>query len=255
MKDPQTLGGLPAFYLQTGDALTGFESLAYNSFHASLNGLALLDTDCCMLAANAAFTDLLGRAPEKLLGIPLPELVHPDELLLCMHQMSRLLEDQLLRYETELRFLHADGTPLSVRISASVLPDGAARYIRLEAQNIDGWKKAAAALRDQSALIPHLLDFVPSPYLVLDRGWKLIQLNKAAEGLFERSREELTGRDFWTLLPSLLHTPLHQACLQAAEEQHPVIIEEELTPARMRFRISCSPCKPGLAVFFRDITE
>ncbi|UUZ92171.1 PAS domain S-box protein [Paenibacillus sp. P25] len=123
MNEPITAGNLPAWFGQERSGRSGLEEMGHALFHHSKSGQAVLDMDCTLLTVNASLAGLLGYPPEQLRGMSLHALIHPGELLLCMHHMSWLVERRLSLYEAEVRSLHAGGEPISALLTACEIQD------------------------------------------------------------------------------------------------------------------------------------
>lgn len=85
------------------------------------------------LRVNHAFCHMTGRSPEMLLSMRIGDLTHPQERPTEWENFQRLAEGGGDSYESRLRYLHADGRYVWVRISANVIPDALGRPWRIAA--------------------------------------------------------------------------------------------------------------------------
>lgn len=242
------------------DAIKGdtrlLADLALKSFTASPYGTLLLDADCNLLFVNGSLVSRLGYPAEQLTKMNLQALVHPGELLLCMHHLSQLISGQLSRYETDMRWLSADGDIVWMNVHAFELKgeNGSPHYICMQSQEISALKQTEAALRESQLIMSSMLETIADAYLMLDRNGRFIYVNRSAEMLLQRNREELVGRTLSMALPEWIGSSLHKACQRAAEEASPVSVQEYDVQANRWIEVSCSSCKPGVSVFIRDVT-
>ena len=97
---------------------------------------------------NPALCALLGYTEQQLLGVAFAELTHQDDIEHNLEGARRLREGEIAVYETEKRYLHADGHSIWVSLSASLLRDAqqAPRCVIVQVLDISARKTAEEAL-------------------------------------------------------------------------------------------------------------
>ncbi len=90
--------------------------------HAPI-GMALTSVDGRLFRVNRALVQILGRGESELLTSSILDLSHPDDRELCRDSMVRLLSGATASCQLEQRYLHHDGHPVWVSVSASVVRD------------------------------------------------------------------------------------------------------------------------------------
>ena len=100
-----------------------------------------------------------------------------------------------------------------------------------------------------------LIDSLDEGVFVLDKEWRYIYLNRLAEELVGRPREELLGKNVWQLFPEAVATSIYTESLQAVQEQQARQFEVFYPPLKKWFESKLYPTQQGLTVFSRDITE
>ena len=109
-------------------------------------GIAQIDADGRFVRVNRHYCELVGRAPEQLVGRPLGEVLHPDDRARYLELVHGLTEDEPER-TSETRYRSPAGADRWVDTSCSlVLPErpgtaahGAVSIVALDA----GWRRAA----------------------------------------------------------------------------------------------------------------
>jgi PAS domain S-box-containing protein len=99
------------------------------------------------------------------------------------------------------------------------------------------------------------LDQIADGFIVYDRDWRIVYMNRAAERYFGRQRDELLGRVVWETFPATVGSEAERALRHAAEQHEPTEMEL-LAPAmnrRVAFRVF--PSERGVSLSFRDVTE
>jgi PAS domain S-box-containing protein len=100
-----------------------------------------------------------------------------------------------------------------------------------------------------------LIDSLTEGIFVLDKKWRYSYLNRLAEELVGRPREELLGKHVWKLFPEAIYTVMYTESLKAVQEQQARQFEVFYPPLNKWFECKIYPTPEGLTVFSRDITE
>ncbi|MDB5944482.1 MAG: sensor histidine kinase, partial [Ramlibacter sp.] len=160
-------------------------------------------------------------------------------------------------FDLELRATTALGRPIWVRIIGEAARDasGAVKRIQGAVQDISERKDAAENYRALSEQLTLTLESVTDAFMTLDREWRFTYVNREAERIFGRSRDELIGNIFWRQFPGTLGTVFHQQYERALAEFVTVRFEAFSETFRKWFLIVAYPSQQGLAVYFRDVTE
>ncbi|HEY7075325.1 MAG TPA: PAS domain S-box protein [Solirubrobacteraceae bacterium] len=112
-------------------------------------GMAIIGLDGALLRVNAALCSLTVRAEDELLGLPLAELLHPDDLLTEGAEWDALLDGELVRHRAELRWLRAGGGAVWVTMHGALVSegDGEPSHVLLQVQDITERRRLEARLR------------------------------------------------------------------------------------------------------------
>jgi diguanylate cyclase (GGDEF)-like protein/PAS domain S-box-containing protein len=134
--------------------------------HAPI-GMALTSTDGRLFRVNRALVQILGRGESELLSSSILDLSHPDDRDMCRESMGRLLSGATASCQLEQRYLHHDGHPVWVSVSASVVRDVNDQPLYLVSQIEDiGARRASGealahqAVHDPLTGLPNRLQFV-----------------------------------------------------------------------------------------------
>ncbi|HEX9709598.1 MAG TPA: PAS domain S-box protein [Candidatus Thermoplasmatota archaeon] len=195
----------------------GIERLAaegFERFQALFDGapLAMVLYDPKTLAieqANERAAHLYGVPREEMEGSFISEYVAPDEWPRVQEMLRRSTEAS--SHVTILqRVLHrrADGTVFPVQTAAVTVPIGGRPSRLVIVRDLTDIEAAEERLR----VVYRTLEASPNATLLLDRSLAVAYANGAAEALFGRTREDLKGRTFTSLLE-----PRHAADFQAAQ--------------------------------------
>ncbi|WP_414472007.1 PAS domain S-box protein [Microvirga sp. M2] len=94
-------------------------------FNQATVGLAECDLGGRILRANDYFCAMLARGRDELIGRPLGDIVHPDDLPRTEALLAGLLKED--RYEVEKRYLRPNGSVVWTRTAANLIRDESGR--------------------------------------------------------------------------------------------------------------------------------
>lgn len=111
-------------------------------------------------------------------------------------------------------------------------------------------------LARSNQLIADSINNIQDGFFVLDDQWHLTYVNKKAEELFLKKREELIGQEFWQVLPQARGT-LFEVNFQGAKNIGlPTIFESlGLIHQETWFEVTVYPSQFSMSVYYRDISE
>lgn len=103
--------------------------------------------------------------------------------------------------------------------------------------------------------VARVLERVGDAFVALDRDWRIIHLNRQAEALLERRREDLLGRVAWEAFPEAVGSIFDATYREALAQGQPVTFEALYPPLGRWFAVRADPTADGLAIYFTDVTE
>ncbi len=124
-------------------------------FEASAVGLALADLSTRYVRVNATYAELVGHAPEDLIGLPFSQQLHTEESADRGNRASLLLAGQASELQSEQRYLRPDGSVRWLLHGVTVVPgsDGAPAWFAVSAQDITERRTAEDELRQLTATL------------------------------------------------------------------------------------------------------
>ena len=99
------------------------------------------------------------------------------------------------------------------------------------------------------------LESINDGFIVLDTCWCYTYLNRAAETMLQKKREDLLGKNIWEINPEAVGTTFWEKYHEAADAQTVVEFEDFYPPFGKWFHVRVYPSEAGLAVYFQIITE
>ncbi|MEO6204658.1 MAG: sensor domain-containing diguanylate cyclase, partial [Mycobacteriales bacterium] len=138
---------------RTFEVLSAGPDVFETFFEQARVGLALADLSGQFVRVNQAYADLLGRAPEDLIGQPVAALVHPEDQGAAGERLDAVVQGRLPALQFEERTLTPYGEALWVLHGVSAVPgsDGRPAWLALSAQDITERRQVENDLRALTA--------------------------------------------------------------------------------------------------------
>jgi PAS domain S-box-containing protein len=221
-------------------------------FENATIGLHWVGPDGTVLRVNQAELDLLGYTREEYIGHPIAEF-HADEDVIC-DILKRLQAGQkLVEYPARLRC--KDGSIREVLIDSSVLwRDGAFIHTRCFTRDVTERVRAEARAREEEKRNRTILESITDAFCAFDRDWRFTYVNRQAEVLLGRPREDLLGRNHWETFPDTVGTDLEGQYRRAMSENVPATFEFFYPAHDCWYELNAFPSVEGLSVYFRDVS-
>ena len=177
--------------------------------------------------------------------------LHPEDVERVEEAMSHAVESvgdlaveyRIVRPDGEVRWIEARGRVLSTG-------PGSHRAARLLGVAYD-----STEVREARDRLARVLETMTDAFYALDREWRFTYVNRQAELLLRRRRDELLGRVLWEEFPEALGTAFEEHYRHALEQDQPVMFEAWYEPLGGVYELSAWPGPDGLTVYFREITE
>jgi PAS domain S-box-containing protein len=126
------------------EALRNSEARFRTAFENASVGMTLVDLNGVYFEVNPALARMVGYRPAEMIGRPVADFTHPDDIGLRAHFLSDLMEGRISSGEQERRFVHKDGSTVWTLIWASLHRDqnGRPLYFISLVQDLTARKKA-----------------------------------------------------------------------------------------------------------------
>ncbi|HJT77555.1 MAG TPA: PAS domain S-box protein, partial [Gemmataceae bacterium] len=235
------------------DELRRSEQELADFFENATVGLHWVGPDGTILRANQAELDMLGYSREEYVGRPVADF-HADEDVIC-DILKRLRAGQKLDdYPARLRC--KDGSIRDVLIDSSVMwRDGQFVHTRCFTRDITERKRAEARVREQEQRTRTILESITDAFCAFDRDWRFTYVNRQAEVLLGRSRDDLIGKNHWQEYPDTVGTDVEHHYRRAVAENVTATFEFSYPPHDRWYECHAYPSPDGLSVYFRDVSE
>ncbi|WP_290815971.1 PAS domain-containing protein [Halovivax sp.] len=100
-----------------------------------------------------------------------------------------------------------------------------------------------------------VLERITDAFFAVDSDWRFTYVNRPAAGLFERPREELSGRVLWDVVPDAVEWESTEGFYRAMRDLEPVTTEFHHDRLDSWFEARAHPDERGLSVYLTEVTD
>ena len=183
------------------------------------NDMIAIVQDTIIKYINTRSSEMLGYPPNRMIGTPITEYIHPDELQRVIYRYERRMagkHDESI-YETAL--LHSDGSRVDVELNAGMITYGGRPADLIIVRNITERIKAQEALRQSEEHYSTLVRSLTDAVFKL-KGKVITWCNDRVEEIYGYKRDELIGKEVTFLFPEgVSHSRFIEEVAGAIKEQ------------------------------------
>lgn len=176
--------------------------------------------------------------------------VHPEDLTRTNEAITTAVETHG-ELSVEYRIVRPDGDVRWVEARGRVLAGGG----RGAAPRLLGVAYDTTELREARDRLARTLETMNDAFYALDAQWCFTYVNRQAERLLDRGREELLGRNIWQEFPEALGSPFQEGYERAVATGQPVVFDAPYAPLGGWYELNAWPGPDGLSVYFREVTQ
>ncbi len=218
---------------------------------------------------NQRMLDYSGHSFEEMIGTGWQQILHPDDRPRCLECWNHVLETGE-DYEIEVRLRRADGAYRWHIARAQAQHDAEGDVVRWFGCNtdIDDQRRAEAEVlrlhREEAAReeaeaaqekITNILNSITDAFFALDRKGRFTYVNRKAETLWDKRREDLLGKKIWRVFPEAIGSVPYEKISRAAAERETISFEAKSPILERWVEVHVYPAEDGVSVYFQDISE
>lgn len=199
------------------------------------------------------------------------EIIHPEDKNSVKLLSDNISEGRFL--ELSYRILTAAGVVKWVhekkdlitnqdtghRISFSIIKEQPAETVesKLKKAVSDKLDKSGIAveIKKTTKKLDIFIESVNDAFFLLDQEWRFVKVNAAFERIFNKKREEVTGRLLPEVFPGIQFTNFGRACRIAVSENEMMRFTACFEPLNKWFDTTVYPSPEGITIFAKNITD
>ncbi len=186
-------------------------------------GIALVDTQTRrFLQANPKFCAIVGRSEEELLQLDMVSITHPDDVEISNEYMRGVIQEKLVNFGLEKRYLRPDGSVRWGRVL--VVPmwcEEEKHQIRITLlQDITEQKRATEALQESEERYRSIVSAMAEGVLLRDADGRILACNRSFEPMLGVTSEQMVG----TTAADWEHRTIREDGSPFPGEDHPAIV-------------------------------
>ncbi|GLC26981.1 hypothetical protein rosag_34940 [Roseisolibacter agri] len=164
---------------------------------------------------------------------------------------GEVVQDELVEIE------RPDGARRLVSLSAAPVRDADGRVDGALVTSVDVTERERLLAESEAARarVTAVLESIGDAFYAVDAEFRFTYVNRRAEALWQRCREDLIGRHYWSEFPAAVGSESYRMHHQVMSERRPVHYETISPLTDLWIDVSIYPeAGGGLACYFRDIT-
>jgi two-component system cell cycle sensor histidine kinase/response regulator CckA len=173
-------------------ALAESEADYRNLFDSSTDGIFIIDLDGNFVDANRTAYERLGYTREEFLALNISKLDHPSFAAAVPERLRQVREFGAAVFDSG--HLRKDGSVMPVEVNSRLLEYKGKQVLFSVIRDITERKQAEERLLRSEQFVRSILDTVDEGFLVIDRDFRILTVNKAYCDQVGSCDEEVTGR-------------------------------------------------------------
>jgi PAS domain S-box-containing protein len=245
---------------QAGDAIRESEERYRVLVMHSQDGAFLMQDGICLFC-NEAFAAMIGATPSEIIGMPVPDLIAPEDREMVMERQRARLAGKSLPESYEFRMIHRDGmTRVPVILSVGIGTYKKRPAVIGTVRDVTKERERESALRESEEKYRSLVETSFDGILIHQDG-SIIYANATTIRLFGAGTAgEIIGKPVLSFVHPQYRSLVFQRMTSATTELQPVIKEKflRIDGGVIDVDVVAIPFvwkdKPAVHVVFRDIT-
>ncbi|CAN5885699.1 hypothetical protein BH23ACT11_BH23ACT11_15930 [soil metagenome] len=182
------------------------EELFRTAFDRTPVGMALVSLEGQFFRVNDALCENLGYSKEEFLSMTFAEITYHEDYEKTMAHVQRIWDGEVESYSLEKRYVHAEGHPVWVALSVSLVRDSEGNPLHhiIQVQDMSERKSIEETLRESEQRFRQLFDQSVDSMLIHDESGNLVDCNPEACRVHGYTREELLSLSIKDLTDNLL---------------------------------------------------
>jgi diguanylate cyclase (GGDEF)-like protein/PAS domain S-box-containing protein len=204
---------------------------------------------------NRRWTEFSGLTLEETRKRGWHDLIHPDD-----RAEFRQAWTEALAHGTDLevvyRLRRADGEYRSVLARSIAIRDEAGNILRRvgTATDITARVEAERALIAAHEQTTDILESISEAFYAIDKNFTVTHMNRQAEILWNRRREDILGSNLWAAFPEAVGSVMYRCQVKAMADRQPAQYQT-YSPIMLKWvEVSIYPTPTGLSCYWRDIS-
>ncbi|MBS0644599.1 MAG: PAS domain S-box protein [Proteobacteria bacterium] len=251
--------------VERGRATLEAEGRFRASFEHSAFGMGHVGLDGRFLRVNQRLAEMLGIAPEEMIGRPAIEVIPEECRAELLNLRDKVLKGEIESFTQQRRHVRPDGTALHLELTMSIAPGNKDEptYLVGVTKDVTARWAAETRLQQSETRLRKMFEVSPLGIVVLaGEARRIVQANPAACKMLDYQDDGLIGRSLLDMLASG-EPPLPPLPAQPTTEELEVLERRLITrsgreivvrAARARFDTPGEPI-PLMLVMAEDITE
>jgi PAS domain S-box-containing protein len=232
------------------DSEERFRSLFVNN----LDLILFQDRTGAILDVNTPFLQLLHRTKEEVIGHVIGDFLPVELISLFREKLEQAFTGIRVQFDVAVQFRGAEPRVMNIS-KVPLLVDGAVRGVHMVGRDITDLTASHQLIEQQAHKLNTIFESITDALFVLDREWRFTFLNREVERLLQVEREQLLGRNLWSVFAQEVNGEFYQQYHRAVATGQAVHFQAYFATLQLWLEVKAFPSEEGLSVYFSDITQ
>lgn len=178
---------------RTGE-LKESENRFRTAFESTTNGMGIVSVQGVFIQVNKSFAKMLGYSPEEINGRSALDFMHEDYKEVSVELVRAMLSGEKNSYSTIKKYMHKDGSPVTLSINAALAKDAEGKPLYLVSQMVDITESERTRI-ERDRIFEHSHDII----CIITFDGELRYVNRAFETMLGMPADMILGRKYMKL--------------------------------------------------------
>lgn len=207
--------------------------------------------------ANELFLERFSFITNDFVGLPFESTIHKDDIERCNAVAWTCMQDLSARVAVTVRKPVRDytGFYLTQWEFSAIAEDGVPIGMFCMGYDVTESTKNSKDVEHFAEKLTNIIDNISDGLFIIDENWCFLTINKAAEKILNRNREDVLERSIWEVFPRFREYEYLDYFINAMREQSRQSFEDYRESIDTYLQVIIYPSVEGLTVLLRDVSE
>lgn len=228
-----------------------------NILEIAANAMIAVDAAHTITLFNPAAELIFGYRGSEILGKPFTNLLMPEFVELYhdySHEVEGMTTAQRSGSYCEVRARRRDGRNFPAELSVASSSLNGDTTFTIIVRDITAQKRAEEDLIASRDQVRTILESITDAFIAFDSAWRFIYVNRKAEQVLQKSRNELLDQNVWEVFPEARESAFYSEYHRVVEHKVSTSFETFYPPMGIWFEVHAYPFQNGVSAYFRDVT-
>ncbi|MBC6607451.1 PAS domain S-box protein [Hymenobacter sp. BT188] len=222
-------------------------------FENNLDFILFQDRNGVILDVNEPFLQLWNCSKADVLGRGISDFLPPELIPVFREKLIQAFQGTRVQFNVAVQFRGAEPRVLNIS-KVPLRVDGSVRGVHMVARDITDLTASHQMIEQQAKTLNTIFESITDALFLVDRDWCLTFVNREVERLLQIDRQQVLGKNLWTLFPDEVGGEFYHQYHHALAMGQAVHFEAYYASLQLWLEVKAFPSEEGLSVYFSDVT-